>query len=120
MSPRAARAADRSLASLGGGSLGMVETHGLVAAVEAADAMLKAASVALVGIEYIGAGYATVMVTGDVGSVQAATDAGGAAASRVGELVSVEVIARPHAEVVAVLPELDEPQPNATNDKDGG
>jgi ethanolamine utilization protein EutM len=80
-------------------ALGMIETKGLIGAVEAADAMVKTANVVLVGKEYIGAGYVTVMVRGDVGAVKAATDAGGAAARRVGELVSVHVIPRPHTEV---------------------
>jgi ethanolamine utilization protein EutM len=82
----------------------MVETRGLIGAIEAADAMVKAANVVLSGKEYIGAGYVTVLVRGDVGAVQAATDAGAAAARRVGELVSVHVIPRPHAEVDRVLP----------------
>ena len=85
-------------------ALGMVETKGLIGSVEAADAMVKAANVVLIGKEYIGAGYVTVLVRGDVGSVKAATDAGAAAARRVGELVSVHVIPRPHAEVERVLP----------------
>lgn len=85
-------------------ALGMVETKGLIGSIEAADAMVKAANVILVGKEYIGAGYVTVMVRGDVGAVKAATDAGAAAARRVGELVSVHVIPRPHAEVEKVLP----------------
>ena len=85
-------------------ALGMVETHGLVAAVEAADAMVKAANVTLIGSEYVGGGYVTVMVRGDVGAVKAATDAGAAAAKRVGELVSVHVIPRPHEEVEMILP----------------
>lgn len=85
-------------------ALGMVETKGLIGAVEAADAMVKAANVTLVGKEYIGAGYVTVLVRGDVGAVKAATDAGSAAARRVGELVSVHVIPRPHAEVERILP----------------
>jgi ethanolamine utilization protein EutM len=85
-------------------ALGMVETKGLVGSVEAADAMVKAANVVLVGKEYIGAGYVTVMVRGDVGAVKAATDAGAAAARRVGELVSVHVIPRPGAEVEKILP----------------
>jgi ethanolamine utilization protein EutM len=85
-------------------ALGLVETKGLIGAVEAADAMVKAASVVLIGKEYIGAGYVTVMVRGDVGAVKAATDAGAAAARRVGELVSVHVIPRPHSEVERVLP----------------
>lgn len=85
-------------------ALGMVETRGLVGAIEAADAMVKAANVQLIGTEYIGGGYVTVLVRGDVGAVKAAADAGGAAAEAVGDLVSVHVIARPHAEVEAVLP----------------
>jgi ethanolamine utilization protein EutM len=85
-------------------ALGMIETKGLIGAVEAADAMVKAANVVLVGKEYIGAGYVTVMVRGDVGAVKAATDAGAAAARRVGELVSVHVIPRPHAEVEKIIP----------------
>ena len=85
-------------------ALGMVETKGFVSAVEAADAMVKAANVVLIAKEYIGAGYVTVLVRGDVGAVKAATDAGAAAARRVGELVSVHVIPRPHAEVERILP----------------
>jgi ethanolamine utilization protein EutM len=85
-------------------ALGLVETKGLIGSIEAADAMVKAANVVLTGKEYIGAGYVTVMVRGDVGAVKAATDAGAAAARRVGELVSVHVIPRPHAEVEKVLP----------------
>jgi len=85
-------------------ALGMVETRGLIGAVEAADAMSKSANVALVGKEYIGAGYVTVMVRGDVGAVKASTDAGAAAARRVGELISVHVIPRPHADVERILP----------------
>jgi len=85
-------------------ALGMVETKGFVGAVEAADAMVKAANVQLLGKEYIGAGYVTVFVRGDVGAVKAATDAGAAAARRVGELISVHVIPRPHGEVERVLP----------------
>lgn len=85
-------------------ALGMVETKGLVGAVEAADAMVKAANVVLLGSEYVGGGFVTVMVRGDVGAVKAATDAGAAAAKRVGELVSVHVIPRPHADVEMILP----------------
>ena len=85
-------------------ALGMVETKGLVGAIEAADAMVKAANVTLTAKEYIGAGYVTVLVRGDVGAVKAATDAGAAAARRVGELISVHVIPRPHAEVERLLP----------------
>ena len=85
-------------------ALGLVETKGLIGSIEAADAMVKAANVVLIGKEYIGAGYVTVMVRGDVGAVKAATDAGAAAARRVGELVSVHVIPRPHGEVEKILP----------------
>jgi ethanolamine utilization protein EutM len=85
-------------------ALGLVETKGLIGSIEAADAMVKAANVVLAGKEYIGAGYVNVMVRGDVGAVKAATDAGAAAARRVGELISVHVIARPHAEIEKVLP----------------
>ena len=88
-------------------ALGMVETKGFVGAVEAADAMVKAANVQLIGKEYIGAGYVTIFVRGDVGAVKAATDAGAAAARRVGELISVHVIPRPHGEVERVLPKGD-------------
>jgi len=84
-------------------ALGMVETRGLVGAIEASDAMVKAANVELVGKEYIGAGYVTVLVRGDVAAVKASTDAGAAAARRVGELVSVHVIPRPHDDVDRVL-----------------
>jgi ethanolamine utilization protein EutM len=86
-------------------ALGMVETKGLVGAIEAADAMVKAANVTLIGSEYIGGGFVTVMVRGDVGAVKAATDAGAAAAGRVGELVSVHVIPRPHGDVELILPQ---------------
>ena len=85
-------------------ALGMVETKGLVGSIEAADAMVKAANVVLIGKEYIGAGFVTVMVRGDVGAVKASTDAVAAAARRVGELVSVHVIPRPHSEVEKILP----------------
>jgi ethanolamine utilization protein EutM len=85
-------------------ALGMVETKGLIGSIEAADAMVKAANVVLVGKEYIGAGYVTVLVRGDVGAVKATTNRGAAAARRVGELVSVHVIPRPHAEVEKILP----------------
>jgi ethanolamine utilization protein EutM len=85
-------------------ALGLVETKGLIGSVEAADAMVKAAKVTLAAKEYIGAGYVTVLVRGDVGAVKAATDAGAAAARRAGELVSVHVIPRPHAEVERMLP----------------
>ncbi len=85
-------------------ALGMVETKGLVAAIEAADAMIKAANVKLLGKEKIGSGLVTVMVRGDVGAIKAAVDAGSVAAKRVGELVSVHVIPRPHDEVEDILP----------------
>ncbi len=85
-------------------ALGLIETRGLVGSVEAADAMVKAAKVTLMGIEKIGGGYVTVMVRGEVGAVKAATDAGATAAKRVGELVSVHVIPRPHTEVEMILP----------------
>ncbi len=86
-------------------ALGMVETKGLIGSIEAADAMVKAANVTLIGSEYVGGGYVTVMVRGDVGAVKAATDAGAAAAKRVGELVSVHVIPRPHSDVEMILPQ---------------
>lgn len=86
-------------------ALGMVETKGLVGSIEAADAMVKAANVTLIGKEQIGAGFVTVFVRGDVGAVKAATDAGAAAAGRVGELVSVHVIPRPHSDVERLLPQ---------------
>ena len=86
-------------------ALGMIETKGLVGAIEAADAMVKAANVTLVGKEYVGGAMVTVMVRGDVGAVKAATDAGAAAAQTVGELVSVHVIPRPHTDVEFSLPE---------------
>lgn len=85
-------------------ALGMIETKGLVGAIEAADAMVKSANVQLIGKEQVGGGLVTVMVRGDVGAVKAATDAGAAAAEKVGELISVHVIARPHMEVDAILP----------------
>ena len=86
-------------------ALGMVETKGLIGAIEAADAMAKAANVMLVGKEQIGSGLVTVMVRGDVGAVKASVDAGAAAAKRVGELVSVHVIPRPHDDVENILPQ---------------
>jgi ethanolamine utilization protein EutM len=85
-------------------ALGMIETKGLIGAIEAADAMVKAANVYLIGKEYVGGGLVTVMVRGDVGAIKAATDAGAAAAQRVGELISVHVIPRPHSEVEVILP----------------
>ena len=86
-------------------ALGMIETKGLVGSIEAADAMVKAAKVTLIGKERIGGGYVTVFVRGEVGAVKAATDAGAAAARRVGELVSVHVIPRPHSEIEQILPQ---------------
>lgn len=85
-------------------ALGMIETKGLVGSIEAADAMVKAANVTLIGREQVGGGLVTVMVRGDVAAVKAATDAGAAAAERVGHLVSVHVIPRPHSEVEMILP----------------
>ena len=85
-------------------ALGLIETKGLIGAIEAADAMVKAAKVELIGKEHVGGGLVTVMVRGDVGAVKAATDAGAAAAQRVGELISVHVIPRPHVDVEMILP----------------
>ena len=87
-------------------ALGMVETKGLVGSIEAADAMVNAANVRLIGKVLVGGGLVTVMVRGDVGAVKAAVDAGGAAAQRVGELVSVHVIPRPHEDVEGILPTI--------------
>ncbi len=87
-------------------ALGMVETRGLVASIEAADAMLKAANVELVGTEKIGSGLVSVMVRGDVGAVKAAVDAGSSAASKLGELVANHVIPRPHSDVEKILPSI--------------
>jgi microcompartment protein CcmL/EutN len=85
-------------------ALGMIETKGLVAAIEAADSMVKAANVRLIGYEKIGSGLVTVMIRGDVGAVKAAVDAGSGAAGRVGEIVSTHVIPRPHGELSLILP----------------
>ena len=87
-------------------SLGMIETRGLTAAIEAADAMVKAAEVTLVGTEKIGSGLVSVMVRGDVGAVKAAVEAGSAAASRLGDVIATHVIPRPHADVEKILPKL--------------
>ena len=87
-------------------ALGMIETRGLVAAIEAADAMVKAANVVLIGKECIGSGLVTVMVRGDVGAVKASVEAGAAAAKRVGELVSEHVIPSPHGDVEGIIPQL--------------
>ena len=95
-------------------SLGMIETKGLIGAIEAADAMVKSANVTLVGKEQVGGGLVTVMVRGDVGAVKAATDAGAAAAEKVGELISVHVIARPHTEVDTILPKARTSGPAAS------
>ncbi|KOP82840.1 BMC domain-containing protein [Cytobacillus praedii] len=88
------------------GSLGIIETRGLTAAIEAADAMLKAANVEIVGSEKIGSGLVSVIIQGDVGAVKAATEVGAEAAGRVGELVAVHVIPRPHGDVSKLLPSL--------------
>ena len=88
-------------------SLGMIETKGLIGAIEAADAMVKSANVSLVGYEKIGSGLVTVMVRGDVGAVKASTDAGAAAAQKVGEVVSIHVIPRPHTDVEKILPHME-------------
>ena len=87
-------------------ALGMIETRGLVAAIEAADAMVKAAHVVLIGSEKIGSGLVSVMVRGDVGAVKAAVEAGGAAAARLGEVIATHVIPRPHSDVDKLLPTL--------------
>jgi microcompartment protein CcmL/EutN len=97
---------------MAGEALGLVETRGLIGSIEAADAMVKAANVQLIGYEKIGGGYVTVMVRGDVGAVKAATDAGAEAAARVGEVVSVHVIPRPHADVESVLPAQEQSDDN--------
>jgi len=89
-------------------ALGLIETKGLVSAIEAADAMVKAANVTLVGKERVGSGLITVMVRGDVGAVKAAVDAGAAAAEQVGEVVSIHVIPRPHSDVESILPHVRE------------
>mgnify|MGYP002529303327 CR=1 FL=1 len=85
-------------------ALGMIETKGLISLIEGADSMLKAANVKMIGWEKVGSGLVTVFVTGDVAAVKAAIDAGSAAASKVGEVVSVQVIPRPHEELISVLP----------------
>lgn len=104
-------------------ALGMIETKGLVGSIEAGDAMVKAANVTLIGKVHVGGAYVTVMVRGDVGAVKAATDAGAAAAQRVGELISVHVIPRPHHEVEYILPSLpfmDEEDDGPVSPLDGG
>ena len=100
-------------------ALGMIETRGLVAAVEAADAMVKAANVSLQCKEHVGGGLVTVMVRGDVGAVKAATDAGAAAAERVGELISVHVIPRPHTELEGILAPVRGPRSRAAGPAGG-
>jgi len=87
-------------------SIGMIETKGLTAAIEGADAMLKAASVEIVGLEKVGSGLVTVIVKGDVGAVKAATEVGAEAAQRIGELIAVHVIPRPHADIAKIMPSL--------------
>lgn len=89
------------------GALGMIETKGLVGAIEAADAMSKAANVKLIGKVHVGGGLVTVLVRGDVGAVKASVDAGAAAAESVGELISVHVIPRPHSDIELILPKLE-------------
>lgn len=89
------------------GALGMIETRGLVASLEAADAMVKAANVNLIGKVHVGGGIVTVLVTGDVGAVKAATEAGSEAAQRVGEILSIHVIPRPHNELQMILPKFE-------------
>ncbi|MDK2986254.1 MAG: ethanolamine utilization protein EutM [Clostridia bacterium] len=101
-------------------ALGMIETRGLVGSIEAADAMVKAANVYLIGKVHVGGGLVTVMVRGDVGAVKAATDAGAAAAQRVGELISVHVIPRPHTDVEMILPQPPIPgQPDPSDINNG-
>ena len=97
-------------------ALGLIETKGLICAVEAADAMLKAANVSLVGYEKVGGGLGAIMVRGDVGAVKAATDAGAESAAKVGEILSVHVIPRPHGEVEAILPSSYVATPSRTLD----
>lgn len=101
-------------------ALGMVETKGLVGAIEAGDAMVKAAMVDLFGKEKVTAGYVTMFVMGEVGAVKAATDAGAAAARRVGELISVHVIPRPHEQLLRILPAMHSPSGSGGGAKGGG
>ncbi len=98
-------------------ALGMVETRGVVGAIEAADAMVKAANVTLIGRVKVGGALVTVMVRGDVGAVKASVDAGAAAAERVGELMSCHVIPRPHPELEEILPKLQVEEPKSTKTK---
>ena len=102
----AARENKKEVKTMAQEALGMVETRGLVAAIEAADAMLKAANVALVGTEKIGSGLVSVMVRGDVGAVKAAVEAGGQSAQKLGEIIATHVIPRPHNDVEKILPVL--------------
>ena len=104
--PKAAPAKNKEVPKMAQEALGMVETRGLTAAIEAADAMVKAANVVLIGTEKIGSGLVTVMVRGDVGAVKSAVEAGAANASRLGELVATHVIPRPHGDVEKILPTL--------------
>ncbi|MCL6494406.1 MAG: BMC domain-containing protein [Ignavibacterium sp.] len=103
---------------MAGGALGLIETKGLVAAIEAADVMLKTAAVGLLGTERIGSGLVCVMVTGDVGAVKAAVEAGSVAAGRLGELVAAHVIPRPHPEIVRLLPKTPEARAEAKKNKE--
>lgn len=97
-------------------ALGMIETKGLVGSIEAADAMVKAANVKLIGCEKVGGGLVTIMVQGDVGAVKAAIDVGAEAAAKVGEVISVHLIPRPHSDVDKILPAVSEPE-NAVADE---
>lgn len=97
-------------------ALGLIETRGLVGSIEAADAMVKAAQVELIGKVQVGGGLVTVMVRGDVGAVKAATDAGAAAAEKVGELISVHVIPRPHSDIELILPKRPAENKNMAKD----
>lgn len=94
----------KEIIKMTGSAIGFIETRGLTAALQAADTMLKSAEVVLVGMEKIGSGLITIVVQGDVGAVKAATEAGAASASQLGELISVNVIPRPHANVSSILP----------------
>lgn len=104
--PEQVPAVEKGVRTMAQEALGMVETRGLVAAIEAADSMLKAANVTLVGTEKIGSGLVSIMVRGDVGAVKAAVEAGAANAQRLGELVATHVIPRPHNDVEKILPTL--------------
>ncbi len=106
VAPKSAPVKNKEVRIMSQEALGMVETRGLTAAIEAADAMVKAANVVLIGTEKIGSGLVTVMVRGDVGAVKSAVEAGAANASRLGELVATHVIPRPHGDVEKILPTL--------------